>query len=63
MKMNLDHLRGVGREGIKDNSLAINVTPGVNQYGQSYSYGKGDDAEPQNNAPTSLNYNGEPKLP
>ncbi len=37
--LNLDHLRSAGRGEVKDNSMPINVTRGMNEYGQAYTYG------------------------
>lgn len=46
-RMNLDHLRHLNGH-IGNNSIPINITRGMNEYGQAYTYGSREAADAKN---------------
>lgn len=62
MKMNLDHLRSAGRGEVKNNSIPVNVTQGMNEYGQAYTYGSESSANAKNNVSEQEFFNGTPDV-
>lgn len=50
--------RNIGRDNHERGGLDVNVTRGMNQYGQAYTYGSKEAADAQNDITQQEYYNG-----
>jgi hypothetical protein len=59
-RMNLDRLRHMNGH-IGDNSIAVNITPGMDEHGRAHTYGSEAAANARNDISAQEFYNGDAK--